>query len=56
MIHELREWIMLIAELYICVILTVEYMWGRSDTDIKKEEKRKRKKPEFDELNIGEGK
>ncbi len=30
-----------IAEIYICVILTVEYFWGRSDTDIKREAKRR---------------
>jgi predicted nucleic acid-binding protein len=44
-------------DLYICVILTVEYFYGRSDTDLKKEEKRRAKKrPEFEHLTVGEGK
>lgn len=46
-------------ELYICVILTLEYFLGRSDTDIKNEAKRKKKAREkyhFEALNVGEGK
>lgn len=53
----MHEWLDTILELYIAVILTVEYLWGRSDTDIKKEEKRraaKKLKPSFDALNVGE--
>lgn len=49
------EWM----DLYICVILTVEYYWGRSDTDIKREAQKKRKAREkylFDHLTMGEGK
>lgn len=43
-------------ELYIAVILTVEYFYGRSDSDIKKEEKRKAKRRvlNFESLNQGE--
>jgi hypothetical protein len=46
-------------ELYVCIILTVEYFYGRSDSDIKSEAKRKKKAREkyhFEALNIGEGK
>lgn len=46
-------------ELYVCVILTLEYLWGRSDTDIKNEVKRKKKAREkynFENLTSGEGK
>lgn len=52
----MHEWIDTLLELYIAIILTVEYLWGRSDTDIKKEEKRRaaKRKPEFDGLNQGE--
>ncbi len=39
MIHQ---WLDTLLELYICFILTMEYFWGRSDSDIKHEEKRKR--------------
>lgn len=52
----MHEWIDTFLELYIAVILTVEYLWGRSDTDIKKEEKRKAKKDKytFEKLTTGE--
>lgn len=46
-------------DLYICLILTLEYFYGRSDLDIKNEAKRKKKAREkyrFEFLNIGEGK
>lgn len=46
-------------ELYIAIILTVEYLWGRSDTDIKSEAKRKnkaREKYRFETLTTGESK
>jgi len=46
-------------ELYICVILTLEYFFGRSDIDLKREAVRKRKAREkyrFDSLTTGEGK
>lgn len=54
----MHAWLDTFLELYIAVILTVEYLWGRSDTDIKKEEKRTaaKRKPNFDTLNQGEGK
>ena len=59
-VREVREWLMLIAEYYLCGILTIEYFFGRSDTDIKKEESRKanRKKMTLPEQNLtdGEGK
>ena len=44
-----------ILEAYIALILTAEYFFGRSDTDIKREESRKRKKKiEFESLTNGE--
>ncbi len=54
----MHGWIDTILEAYIAVVLTVEYLWGRSDTDIKKEEKRKQAKrePRFENLTTGEGK
>lgn len=48
-----------VADVYGAVILTVEYFWGRSDTDMKREAKSKRKfreKYNFDRLTEGEGK
>jgi hypothetical protein len=54
--HELIQDVL---ELYVCIILTVEYFYGRSDSDIKSEAKRKKKARErysFDSLNVGEGK
>lgn len=51
------EIISLITEIYICGILTLEYFWGRSDMDIKNEEKKRRKyktKPDFENLTTGE--
>ena len=53
----MHEWIRDAMDLYICLILTIEYLWGRSDTDIKKEAKRKakaRQKYDFDSLTDGE--
>jgi len=50
------EWM----DFYICFILTVEYFFGRSDMDIKNEEKKKakirREKYRFEFLTIGEHK
>lgn len=49
----------LLVSLYSAVILTVEYYWGRSDTDIKRETVRKkaaREKYKFETLTDGEGK
>lgn len=54
-----HEWMRDGFDLYICVILTLEYLWGRSDTDIKNEAKRKKKAREkysFESLTSGEGK
>lgn len=48
-----------VVEAYIALVLTVEYLWGRSDTDIKNEAKRKKKARErysFETLNQGEHK
>jgi len=57
-LNEIREWLMVGAELYICYILTREYYWGRSDMDIKREEKRKqaKRKMTFESITTGEGK
>jgi len=30
-------------ELYVCIILTVEYLWGRPDVTIKNEEKQRKR-------------
>ena len=54
--YDVTMWLM---ELYICVILTIEYLWGRSDTDIKNEAKKKykaREKYRFEHLTDGEHK
>lgn len=40
----MHNWLDTILEAYIAYILTMEYYFGRSDTDLKKEEKRKAKK------------
>ena len=48
-----------ILEAYIAGILTAEYFWGRSDTDMKNEAKRKRKfreKYRWENLTEGESK
>ena len=51
------HWIDTVLEAYIAIILTIEYLWGRSDTDLKKEEKRaKKSKPQWESLTTGEGK
>lgn len=41
---DLHHWLDTLFEGYIAYILTMEYYFGRSDTDLKKEEKRKRAK------------
>ncbi len=49
--------VIVIADLYQAVMLTVEYFWGRSDTDMKNEARRKRKfkeKYNFERLCTGE--
>ena len=54
---SLYEIVQTILEAYIAGILTAEYFWGRSDTDMKNEAKRKRKfreKYNFERLTIGE--
>ena len=54
-----HDWLMMTSEVYICVILTLEYLWGRSDTDIKKEAKRRKQAKEkygFENLTDGESK
>jgi hypothetical protein len=47
-------------ELYVCVILTIEYLWGRPDMTVKNEEKQRKrlrkKEPQFDCLTQGEHK
>lgn len=48
-----------VIETAILVVLLVEYFWGRSDADIKREVTRKRtarEKYKFDNLTDGEGK
>lgn len=47
------------VELSILIVLLAEYFFGRSDTDIKNEAKRKRKAREkyhFESMTTGEGK
>ena len=47
----------LLVEIYIAGILTAEYFFGRSDTDMKNEARRKRKfreKYQFESLTSGE--
>jgi len=54
--YDVTMWFM---EAYICFILTVEYLWGRSDTDLRNEEKKKtriRREKHMDGLTIGESK
>jgi len=55
---DLHQWLDTILEAYIAYILTREYYYGRSDSDLKKEEKRRqaKKKPEYESLPTGEGK
>jgi hypothetical protein len=53
------EALSLVFDSYICVMLTAEYFYGRSDMDMRNEAKRKRKfreKYRFDTLTAGEGK
>lgn len=53
------EVISTILEAYIAGILTLEYFWGRSDTDMQNEARKKRKlreKYRFETLTDGEGK
>jgi hypothetical protein len=48
-----------ISDVVSSIFLVTEYFWGRSDTDLKNEAKRKRKfreKYRFEEMNVGEGK
>ena len=48
-----------LADVCSSILLFVEYFWGRSDTDMKREAKSKRKlreKYRFEVLNVGEGK
>lgn len=55
----MHEWLDTLLEAYICLILTLEYFWGRSDMDIKNEVRRKKKAREkynFEQLTQGEGK
>jgi len=52
------EIISTVLETYIAGILTIEYLWGRSDVDMKNEAKRKRKlreKYRWEHLTDGEG-
>jgi len=56
---QVREWLMILLDFYICVILTIEYFWGRSDSDLKNEAKKKtkirRERYQFENLTTGEG-
>lgn len=54
---SLYEALSLIFDTYICLILSAEYFFGRSDVDIKREANRKRKAREkyrFEQLTDGE--
>jgi len=54
---SLYEALSLIFDLYICIILTAEYFFGRSDMDMRNEARRKRKfkeKYNFERLCVGE--
>lgn len=54
---SLYEALSLFFDSYICVILTAEYFFGRSDMDMRNEAKRKRKLREryrFETLTTGE--
>jgi hypothetical protein len=57
---SLAEWVMIALDFYICVILTIEYFWGRSDSDLKNEAKKKtkmrRERYQFESLNVDEHK
>ena len=56
-LQEIREWIMSISELYICVILTIEYFYDkRLNEHVKAMKRRVKKHLEFEHLNEGEGK
>lgn len=44
MLAELREWVMLAAELYICWILTMEYFYDKEKDDKKQRRTRTTKK------------
>lgn len=54
----MHQWLDTILEAYIALILTLEYFWGRSDADLKREEKRKqtKRRHNFENLTEGEGK
>lgn len=55
----MTDWLAIALDFYICVILTVEYFWGRSDMDIKNEAKKRAKmikaRFQFEHLTAGEG-
>jgi hypothetical protein len=54
---SLYEALSLIFDTYICVILSAEYFYGRSDMDMRNEVKRKKKAREkysFEKLCVGE--
>lgn len=56
---SIYEVLSLLFDLYICLVLTAEYFFGRSDMDMKNEAKRKRKfreKYRFETLTTEEGK
>lgn len=52
----MHSYIDTILEIYICCILTAEYFYGRSDADLKREEKRKKsRKPVFTGEDLTQG-
>ena len=55
----MADYVAVILDFYICVILTIEYFFGRSDTDIRNEDKKKRRirrETHIEHLAIGEHK
>lgn len=57
MMHELREWINFAAELYICWILTKEYIYDKNlNEHIKAMKRRVKKHLDFENLTTGESK
>lgn len=57
MLPEIREWISFAAELYICWILTIEYIYDkRLNEHVKAMKRRVKKHLEFENLTQGESK
>lgn len=51
------EWLMILMELYICLVLTVEFWYDwKMNEHVKSIKRRTKKRFEFEQLNEGEGK